>query len=229
MEPNTSTIPTITAATAAGNAAPLPGESIPAVVPAADTPSAVPAPSVPPLPPQAAQTPPPAPGIAPPPPPQPTNATVGLPIQYAGFGQRLIAAIVDGFIIGFVYVLVVTVPTMILSLASGATGPDSSGMALFSSLAGMGLWGISMLAGFAYWIYFTGKSGQTLGKKMMKIKVIDAQSGLPPSFMNAFLREVIGKFVSNAVFSLGYLWMLWDDKKQTWHDKIAGTIVIKAE
>ncbi len=34
--------------------------------------------------------------------------------------------------------------------------------------------------------------------------------------------------MSNQVFSLGYLWMLWDDDKQTWHDKMVRSIVVKA-
>lgn len=41
------------------------------------------------------------------------------------------------------------------------------------------------------------------------------------------LREVIGKWVSGLVFGLGYFWAIWDKDGQTWHDKIAGTVVVK--
>jgi len=52
--------------------------------------------------------------------------------------------------------------------------------------------------------------------------------GSPPGFLRAVLRESIGKYISEFVFCLGYLWMLWDADQQTWHDKIAGTTVERA-
>ena len=36
------------------------------------------------------------------------------------------------------------------------------------------------------------------------------------------------KFLSGLVIGLGYFWMLWDPKKQTWHDKLVNTVVVKA-
>jgi uncharacterized RDD family membrane protein YckC len=66
-----------------------------------------------------------------------------------------------------------------------------------------------------------------LGKKALKIKVIKLDSGQAPGYGGAALREIIGKLVSSFVFGLGYLWAIWDSRKQTWHDKIAGTVVVK--
>jgi len=65
------------------------------------------------------------------------------------------------------------------------------------------------------------------GKRLMKIKVIDKESGEVPGFLKAFLREFVGKFISSIFLSLGYFWAIWDKEKQGWHDKIAGTIVVK--
>jgi len=40
------------------------------------------------------------------------------------------------------------------------------------------------------------------------------------------VRETIGKLISGLVFSLGYLWLLWDKDRQTWHDKLVSTVVM---
>jgi uncharacterized RDD family membrane protein YckC len=47
--------------------------------------------------------------------------------------------------------------------------------------------------------------------------------------ISAILREVVGKFISSLILLLGYFWMLWDPKKQTWHDKIAKSVVVKVK
>ena len=86
--------------------------------------------------------------------------------------------------------------------------------------------GISTLLGLAYFTYFEGSaSGQTLGKKALGIRVIDLRTGGPIGYGRAFIRYV-GRFVSAIVLLLGYLWMLWDKEKQTWHDKFAGSVVV---
>jgi uncharacterized RDD family membrane protein YckC len=41
------------------------------------------------------------------------------------------------------------------------------------------------------------------------------------------LREIVGKWVSGLLIGLGYFWAIWDKDGQAWHDKIAGTVVIK--
>jgi uncharacterized RDD family membrane protein YckC len=62
--------------------------------------------------------------------------------------------------------------------------------------------------------------------KATGITVVDADFGRPISAGRAFgwyLAHVLSQFFCY----LGYLWMLWDKRKQTWHDKIAGTVVVK--
>ncbi|MEC8486226.1 MAG: RDD family protein, partial [Actinomycetota bacterium] len=46
-------------------------------------------------------------------------------------------------------------------------------------------------------------------------------------FWRAFGRELFGNVISGQILYLGYLWMIWDKDRQTWHDKVAGTIVVK--
>ena len=120
----------------------------------------------------------------------------------AGFGPRLLAAIVDSLILGAV---------------SGVS---------FGVAGQRGSQGIGTIVAIIYYSYFEGSpSGQTVGKRLMKIRVIDAASGGPLGFGKAFLRY-IGKVISSIPCLLGFFWMLWDKEKQTWHDKIATTYVV---
>ena|SRR5260221_6072933 len=68
-------------------------------------------------------------------------------------------------------------------------------------------------------------NGQTIGKKILGIRVT-AVSGGKIDWLKAFIRS-ISKILSALPLCLGYLWMLWDEKSQTWHDKIADTYVVK--
>ena len=119
----------------------------------------------------------------------------------AGFGERLVAAIIDGVLVGVV-----------------------NGV-LFGLMRGAG-YGLGGLVGLAYAIYFEGSpSGQTVGKKVMNIRIVDADNGGPIGYGRAFVRW-IGKIISAIPCALGYFWMLWDPNKQTWHDKMASSVVV---
>jgi uncharacterized RDD family membrane protein YckC len=84
----------------------------------------------------------------------------------------------------------------------------------------------ALLLLLAYFTFFEGSaSGQTVGKKALGIRVIDFRSGGPIGYGHAFIRYV-GRIVSTIVILIGYLWMLWDKEKQTWHDKFAGSVVV---
>jgi uncharacterized RDD family membrane protein YckC len=60
------------------------------------------------------------------------------------------------------------------------------------------------------------------------VKVLDKATNQPIGFGRALGRTLFAQIISSAICYLGYLWMLWDKDKQTWHDKIVGTVVVKA-
>ncbi len=130
-------------------------------------------------------------------------------MNYAGFWQRFFALLIDVILLGVLTAIISFILRIIL-------GADTN---VISTV-------IQLVMSIAYWVFYQEKYGQTLGKKALGIKVVDA-SGKTPSAMTFFLREIIGKFISGIVLGLGYFWMLWDARKQTWHDKIASTYVIK--
>lgn len=201
-------------------------------------PPGAPPPSEPPLPPGSGQPPPPPPpggghpplppGATPPPGwPQPAMAGTG---AYANFGQRLVALIIDGLVIGVPAAIVMAivinaVPTEIVVCDNGNSlceQPTGGGLFIIIiallAVAGVGLW---------YWAEFEGRRGQTLGKKAMGIKTVDATSGELIGAGRAIGRY-FARILSAMVCYLGYLWMLWDDRRQTWHDKIVTSIVVRA-
>ena len=76
--------------------------------------------------------------------------------------------------------------------------------------------------------YFVGMwtwKGTTVGSLLLGLKLIRTD-GSPVTFSVAFVRSLLS-FFSFAVGCLGFLWAAWDTEKQTWHDKIAGTVVVK--
>lgn len=135
--------------------------------------------------------------------------------NYASFGRRLVAGFLDGIIVQ----IATTIIGVVLSAVGGATGDDTV-------LPTVGV-GLSLVIALGYYIYFIGSRGQTPGKMALGIKVVKVGTQQVPGYLGAFLREIVGKILSSLIFGLGYLWMLWDAKKQTWHDKIAGTVVLK--
>jgi len=68
--------------------------------------------------------------------------------------------------------------------------------------------------------------GQTVGKKIMGIKVVTTSGG-QVDWVKAFVRS-ISKILSGLALGLGYFWAIWDPETQTWHDKLADTYVIEA-
>jgi len=69
--------------------------------------------------------------------------------------------------------------------------------------------------------------GQTFGKRAMGIRVVRQSNGAPLGYGLAIGRNV-ARLVDGFIFGLGALWAIWDPRHQTWHDKIAGTLVVRS-
>lgn len=87
------------------------------------------------------------------------------------------------------------------------------------SIVTLGIYGIVFL--------IMAHFGSSVGKRMFGIKVVKADGGQPGCITGVLLREIIGRFISSFTFMLGYIWIILDDKRQGWHDKIAETYVIQ--
>jgi len=81
--------------------------------------------------------------------------------------------------------------------------------------------------GYSVWFLMLLRQGLTPGKRLLGLRVVNQQTGEIPGFGKMFLREIVGRFLSGLFFSLGYLWALFDKNAQAWHDKLAGTVVVR--
>jgi len=79
--------------------------------------------------------------------------------------------------------------------------------------------------GWLYYVFFTAEYGQTLGKKVVGIRVVSVD-GADLNWIQVILRETIGKILSTIALLLGFVWIFIDKDNRAWHDKIAGTSVI---
>jgi uncharacterized RDD family membrane protein YckC len=81
--------------------------------------------------------------------------------------------------------------------------------------------------GIAIWniVFKQGQTGQTIGKGVLNIKLISEETSQPIGPLMAFVRQIV-HIVDAIPCYVGYLWPLWDDKRQTFADKIIKTVVI---
>jgi uncharacterized RDD family membrane protein YckC len=87
-----------------------------------------------------------------------------------------------------------------------------------------------LLIALGYLVYnrfILGGQGQSLGKKVVGTKLVSELTGQPIGTLNAFLRDIC-HFVDGIICYVGFLFPLWDAKRQTLADKIMKTVVIPA-
>jgi uncharacterized RDD family membrane protein YckC len=93
-------------------------------------------------------------------------------------------------------------------------------------LGGIVCVGIAVVIILFLYCRWLGK-GRTPGMRITGNRLVDVNSGQPIGTGRAFGRVLFAAIISPAICLLGYLWALWDSRKQTWHDKIVSSIVIK--
>jgi uncharacterized RDD family membrane protein YckC len=166
----------------------------------------------------------------------PAVAPSGQPL--AGFGDRLVARLLDGLILGAATAVLV-VPIFVIIFARMATlqandqgritNPGSFLATIL--LTELGVFLLAIVATYVYEVEMMYRGGQTVGKRVMKIRVIPLRPGAPLTRAAAAKRWSISQLVGAVIplFSwLDGLWQLWDKPfQQCLHDKVAGTVVVK--
>jgi uncharacterized RDD family membrane protein YckC len=135
-------------------------------------------------------------------------------LEYVGFWARTGAALID--------VLLQIVITAPLTMAVYGSYSSPSGRIFQGPADALINLLLPAAAVIAFWIY----KGATPGKMAMSARVVDADTGEAISGGQAALRYV-GYFISLVPLGVGYFWVAFDRRKQGWHDKIAGTVVIR--
>lgn len=198
----------------------------------------------------------PAPGYPPPPGyPMPGYPIPGYPLgrpmlppgvapngqPLANFGDRFLAYLIDSAILCGV-LLVVAVPTLIIVLTSSVhrltfnadgslNGASMLSFYVVIFAVDIALLLLGLVATYVYQVEMMYRSGQTVGKRVMKLRVVCLDPGAPMTRGVAAKRWLIGSLVGSIVgiFSLvDGLWQLWDQPfRQCLHDKVADTVVVK--
>lgn len=141
--------------------------------------------------------------------------------EKAGFWSRVAAYIIDWTMLLIIFFIFqqFTYTRFTLSVMADPSAVLAQALtALFLSLF------LTVLF-FAYFTYFHGATGQTLGKMLLRIKVVSDQ-GNEIGYGVSFVRSLAYQ-ASWSSLGLGFLWAAFQSQGQSWHDRIAGTKVIK--
>jgi uncharacterized RDD family membrane protein YckC len=142
------------------------------------------------------------------------SAVQGEP-EYVGFWKRVFASFIDS-------VILVTVIGLIIFAVYGSRYVqlnDAGQTHLFDVVVQFLL---PALAAILFWRY----RGATPGKMLISAKIVDAKTLGAPS-----TGQLVGRYfayIVSSIFMLGFIWIAFDKRKQGWHDKLAGTVVIHA-
>jgi uncharacterized RDD family membrane protein YckC len=150
---------------------------------------------------------------------------------YAGFASRAVAILIDVALISLISAVVIGAMSVFFELPSVQRfinwvnsflpGFDRVFVALTSPrFAGF----FYLLLTYLYFIFFFSTTGQTVGKAVMGLRVVTTD-GRRMGVKRSFIRT-LAYAISLAPLGLGFIWVLGEDRRKAWHDKIARTYVL---
>jgi uncharacterized RDD family membrane protein YckC len=135
-------------------------------------------------------------------------------LEYVGFWPRVGASIIDSILVA-----VILFP-MLTWIYGGDYWLDPR--LIKGTWDFLLSWVLPAVAIVIFWVYRQA----TPGKMAISARIVDAKTGKAPSTRQLVVRY-LGYFVSTIPFGLGLLWVAFDPRKQGWHDKLAGTVVVR--
>ena len=136
-------------------------------------------------------------------------------LRYAGFWVRLVAFILDGIVL---WVISAALSPLfggsMVSLEGGTYSVNTTGST------------VSAVANLVYFVGFWAWRGQSPGMIPFNMRIVLADDGGKVDVVRVLLRYV-GLIISIVALLLGVIWIAFDRRKQGWHDKIAGTVVVR--
>lgn len=158
--------------------------------------------------------------------------------NYASFGQRFLALIIDGIVMSILYFIILTPIMTAIGLGVASEAQALEGMSedeaataavgmvgAIVAAAGTAMLAVTVIQLLYFSLFESSKFQGTLGKMAMGIKVVDA-NGDRLSVGKAFVRS-IGRIISGMILYIGYLMAAFTEKKQALHDMMANTLVVK--
>ena len=147
-------------------------------------------------------------------PPQSDVNTTSENIVYVGFWLRVAASIIDSIII-----MAITMPVLFAIYGEQYLSSDSFIKGIADFLVSYVFPAIAVIL---FWIY----KSATPGKMAVGAEIVDAKTFGKPSKLQ-MIGRYFGYYVSMLPLMLGIIWVAFDPRKQGWHDKLAGTVVIQ--
>lgn len=162
------------------------------------------------------------------------NQTSPEKLKYASFNRRIFASVIDSILSALLLLPLVDLFTKIYGrnelqemLASGSLDTQNISPEKLESILHYQLMSFTWqfvplsIVIVMLWIYRSA----TPGKMMLKMKIVDEKTGGHPTKKQLIIRY-LGYFVAFLPLGLGFIWIHYDKKRQGWHDKMAGTVVI---
>lgn len=137
-------------------------------------------------------------------------------LEYAGFWLRVGASLIDTILM-----MVIIVPVLSMIYGKGYWASEAVFLGAWDLLFNYVLPAIVVIV---FWIV----KSATPGKILLDISIVDAETGGKPS-NGQLIGRYFAYYVSALPLMLGFIWVGFDKRKQGWHDKLAGTLVVKQD
>lgn len=131
-------------------------------------------------------------------------------VELAGFWPRLAAQLLD---------VAWMLPLGLVLVLLGEAARGGEGLSPGSDLM------LQLISALITLLFWTTRQA-TPGKMLMRLRVVDAETGLTPPWPR-LVGRYLGYILSSLPLGLGYLWMIWDPRRQCWHDRLARTLVVQ--
>ncbi|NOZ90730.1 MAG: RDD family protein [Epsilonproteobacteria bacterium] len=142
--------------------------------------------------------------------------------QIATLGKRAMAYFIDDIIVS-IFLFIIFYEKLIVIYQEVQSSADYTSLVVYLQENTL----IFILLRIVYQTFFVWQNGMTPGKMLVKIKVVDIDTGRTPNFGTALLRASI-RIISESVFYIGYIMAFFNPLVQTLHDKLAKTVVVDA-
>lgn len=155
-------------------------------------------------------------------------------IEYASFYARLGAFLVDFAVVLIpIFVVMENIAPMIiggehLSRSNMSSLIQSQGNGAIAAIAAQRIkeYAICGFTAGAAWLSFWYYFSATPGKLVFRIRIVDEETGMPPS-LKQYIARYFGLILSGSVLGLGFLWVQWNKRRRAWHDMMTNTVVVK--
>lgn len=145
------------------------------------------------------------------------NENPGDEMRYVGFWARVVASIVDSILTALIIIPVLNAIYGDNYWLTGVAATEASALwgVLFNYL-------VPAIIVLLFWVYRSA----TPGKMLIGARIVDITTGEKPS-VPKLIGRYLGYYVSMIPLFIGFLWVAFDKRKQGWHDKLAGTAVVR--